>query len=139
MTLNKPQDQEPAPPRFLELPRWAYAVIGLIALVIALVLHYLNAAKFPLVGTAAAIIAYLTTLWWLSAAVLRFSRASSAGFIRSEIGGGVLLVLIGLIAGGVAGFVWWLTVGPEVASLGQAIAGGAMLGGVAVLFLLGGP
>lgn len=114
-------------------------VIGLIALVAAFVLYYLNAAMFPLAGTAAAVIVYLAVAWSLSAAFVRFSSNSETGFMQSELGGGVLLVLIGVVAGGVGGVVWWLAIGPEVATLGQAIAAGAMLGGFAVLFLLGGP
>ena len=58
--------------------------------------------------------------------------------MRSELLGGFALIVIGLIAGGLGGAVWWLAVGPEVASLGQALAGGAMIGGFVVLFLLGG-
>lgn len=136
MTPNKSQSEEAALPRLLELPWWAYTVIVLIALVAALVLNYLNATKFPLVGTSAAVIVYLAITWSLSAALARFS--SDSGFVQSELGGGALLVFIGVIAGSVGGAVWWLAVGPEVATLGQAIAGGAMLGGIVVGFLLGG-
>jgi len=138
MSPTESQSKGAALPRLLELPCWAYTVIVLIALVAALVLNYLNATKFPLVGTSAAVIVYLATTWSLSAVIARFSSHSDSGFMQSEPGGSVLLVLIGVIAGSVGGAVWWLAVGPEVATLGQAIAGGAMLGGLVVGFLLGG-
>ena len=138
MTLDDPKTKKGALPRLLELPWWAYAVFVLIGLVVALVLHYLNATKFPLVGTSAAVIVYLATVWSQSAALARFSRVSESRLLNSELGGGVLLVLFGVIAGGLGGSVWWLAVGPEIATLGQAIAGGAMLGGLVIGFLLGG-
>ena len=59
--------------------------------------------------------------------------------MRSELLGSFVLIVVGLIAGGLGGAVWWLAVGPEIASLRQALAGGAMVGGFAILFLLGGP
>ena len=138
MTPNKSQDKGADLPRLLELPWWAYAAIALVAVVAALVLNYLNATKFPLVGTSAAIIVFLGTAWSLSAALARFSSNSDSSFMQSELGGGLLLVLIGGFAGSVGGSVWWLAVGPEVATLGQAIVGGAILGGLVVGFLLGG-
>jgi hypothetical protein len=138
MTPNKPQGKETAFPQLLELPWWAYAIIAVIALAVTSILHYLNAAKFPLTGTSAAVVVYLATAWSLSAALSRFSGDSDTGFMQSELGGGALLVLIGVIAGGFGGAIWWLSVGPEVATLGQAIAGGALLGGLVIGFLLGG-
>ena len=138
MTSNKPQDKDTVVPGLLELPPWAYAAIGLIALVAAFVLHYLNAAKFPLIGTSAAVIVYLAMTWSLATVLARFLGDSDSGFMQSELVGSVLLVLIGVIAGGSGGAIWWLSVGPEVATLGQAIVGGAMLGGLVIGFLLGG-
>lgn len=138
MTPNRPQNKEAVLPRLLELPWWAYAVIVLIALTAALVVHYLNATKFPLIGTSVAVIVYLATTWSLAAAFARFSSDSDSWILQGELGGGVLLVLIGAIAGGGGGAIWWLSVGPEVATLGQAILGGAMLGGLVIGFLLGG-
>ena len=117
---------------------WAYVLIGLIALVATLILHYLNAAKFPLVGTAAAIVVYLGTTWSLIAAIERNFGDPDMSSIRGELIGSLVLVVVGAIAGGLGGAVWWLAVGLDVASLSQAVAGGAIMGGLALLFLLGG-
>ena len=138
MNSNKPERKEAVLPRLLELPWWAYVLIGLIALVATLILHYLNATKFPLVGTAAAIVVYLGTTWTLIAAITRYFEDPDTSSIRGELIGSLILVVVGAIAGGLGGAVWWLAVGPDVASLSQAVAGGALMGGLAVLFLLGG-
>ena len=76
--------------------------------------------------------------WSSAAALARFSGDSDSRFLQSELVGGVLLVLIGVISGGSGGAIWWLSVGPNVATLGQAITGGALLGALAIGSLLGG-
>ena len=121
-----------------ELPWWAYALIGVAAVVAALILHYLHADRFPLVGTITAIAVYLGTFWSLIAAISRFLDGRETNSVRSEIIGNVILVAAGAAAGGVSGAVWWLATAPDAVSLLQAVAGGAMLGGLAVVFLLGG-
>ena len=138
MNPNKLERKKAVLPRLLELPMWAYVLIGLIALVATLILHYLNAAKFPLVGTAAAIVVYLGTTWSLIAAIERNFGDPDMSSIRGELIGSLVLVVVGAIAGGLGGAVWWLAVGLDVASLSQAVAGGAIMGGLALLFLLGG-
>ena len=114
-------------------------LIGFVALAATLVLHYLNAAKFPILGTTAAIVVYLGATWSINAALVRYCGNTESRLMRSELLGSFVLIVVGLIAGGLGGAVWWLAVGPEIASLGQALAGGAMMGGFAILFLLGGP
>lgn len=113
MNANKSERKEAVLPRLLELPWWAYVLIGLIALVAALILYYLNATKFPLMGTTAAIAVYLRTTWSLIAAIERYFGDSDASSIRGELIGSFVLVVVSAIAGGLGGAVWWLAVGPE--------------------------
>ena len=139
MASKKSQNGDALLPRLRELPRWAYYAIAVVSLVAALVLNYLNATRFPIIGTSAAVIVYLVITWSLAAAFERIPEGATTRILHSEIGAGIVLVLIGASAGGFAGVVWWLAAGPEMASLYQAITGGAVMGAMVILFMLGGP
>jgi hypothetical protein len=139
--------------KFPRLPYWAYAVLTVLALALALGLQYLRPDRFPLRCTFPATIVYVTvyTLICLCIPYL-IPRSRESGRTVSPIGpekwgidgflAEVIFFLlaagIGAVSGAAAGAAWWIAGASEYRTLAGCIYTGAFLGGSAPIALFAG-
>lgn len=123
--------------------RWVLIIVIAFGLSTALLLNYLNPAKFTFLKTFLAIGFYVVLMLLLFRLTMSPWKSFSEkienkfGKIFDQILGHVLLVLMCFLSGSMAGAFWWVIQGSDVITIQTAIFYGGLIGCLPLILLAG--